>query len=468
VSAVNGHVHLPDEAAEPAKPFRKEGLGYVFEPTDETGVTRGIRLRADYVKRRGDDFVVELVVESMLPGTNGLIHQAKHNLGSMTSNRDLAKYLSETVTVIPNMAWRTLLLEFGASVLAAERKGQPFLKVGKLPGGTVKQRYLIAPLLALNKFNMLYGPGGAGKGNIAVWTAVAVQAGLGEACGMRVQQANVLYLDWEDDELTLNGRVQAMARGLDIDPPEIHYRACRSDLRSQTEQIARYVATERIGFVIVDSFEMACGVTAEGETYQHRALALLDALRTCGEFTTLLIDHVSEEGRQQTKGIVKPYGSVFKLNEVRWAWMLQKEQAAGSRQLHAGLYHAKYNNAAPLAPIGLQIDFSDEDAVRITREDLRDSEELSKRMSVLDQVMEVLKRGPRPEKELVTLTKAQANTVSQSLSRGKRAGLVAQLPTGEWVRVDARQPEPVTELDGFETVVMTGSDGHEYHDAVPF
>jgi len=461
----NGHV-LP--VVEEPKPFRREGLGYVFEPTDEAGASRGVRLRADYLKRRGDDFVVELVVESLLPGTGGLLHQGKHNLGSMTSNRDLAKYLSESITVLPAMSWRTLLLEFCASVLAAERKGQPFLKVGRLAGKATKQRYLIEPLLAEGKFNMLYGPGGAGKGNIAVWSAVVVQAGAGEACGMRVQQCNVLYLDWEDDELTLNGRVQAIARGLDIEPPEIHYRACRSDLRSQTEQIARYVATEHIGYVIVDSFEMACGVTAEGETYQHRALALLDALRTCGEFTTLLIDHVSEEGRQQTKGIVKPYGSVFKLNEVRWAWMLQKEQAAGSRQLHAGLYHAKYNNAAPLAPIGLQIDFSEEDAVCLTREDLRESEELAGRMSTLDQIIEILKRGGRPQKELETLTKAKENTVSQALSRGKRANLVTQLPSGIWVICDPHAREPVTELDGFETIVMTGSDGLEYRDEVPF
>lgn len=440
----------------------------MFEPVDEAGVSRGVRLRADYLKRRGDDFVVELVVESLLPGTGGLLHQGKHNLGSMTSNRDLAKYLSESITVLPAMSWRTLLLEFCASVLAAERKGQPFLKVGRLDGKAAKQRYLIEPLLAEGKFNMLYGPGGAGKGNIAVWSAVVVQAGVGEACSMRVQQRNVLYLDWEDDELTLNGRIQAVARGLDIEPPEIHYRACRSDLRSQTEQIARYVATEHIGYVIVDSFEMACGVSAEGETYQHRALALLDALRTCGEFTTLLIDHVSEEGRQQTKGIVKPFGSVFKLNEVRWAWMLQKEQAAGSRQLHAGLYHAKYNNAAPLAPIGLQIDFSDEDAVCITREDLRDSPGLAERMPLMDRVMEILKRGPRLAKDLEAITGAKPNTLSQALNRGAKDHMVVKLPSEMWALVDHRQSEPVTELDGFENIVMTGSDGREYQDAVPF
>lgn len=470
----NGHVVPSLEPTEPPKPFKKEGLGYVFEPVDEQGHGRGVRLRADYLKRRGEEVSVELTVESTLPGVASLLHQAKFNLSSMTSARELAKHLAEIAGVVP---WRPVLLEFSASILAAERRGQPFLKVGRL-SGKAKQTYLIEPLLVERKFNVLYGPGGVGKGNVAVWTAVVVQAGLGEVCGMRVQPANVLYLDWEDDELTLNGRVQAIAAGLGIEPPEIHYRACRGDLRGQVEQIARYVVAQEIGYVIVDSVEMACGA-GDGETYQNRALALFEALRSCGDFTTLLIDHVSEEGRQNDKpGIVKPYGSIFKVNEVRWGWEMRKDQPSGSYQLHAGLYHAKANNGPPMPPVGLLIDFTDDECVSVSREDVRDNESLSQRVGIQDRMARVLERENRALSisELVGLLGegAKEDSVRKAANR-YRAKLFAALPDGRWGLVGKPTGRGVEPVPGqlprnveLQQLMRIDADGREVADAVPF
>lgn len=473
----NGHVTPTTGPTVELKPFRKEGMGYAFEPVDEAGVPRGVRMRADYLKRRGEDVTVELSVESFLPGSAGLLLQSKHNLSSMVSARDLAKYLGEQVGTVN---WRSLLLEFSASILADQRKGQPFLKVGRLAGKPI-QEYLIEPLIVRRKFNLLYGPGDAGKGTLAVWSAVVVQAGLGEACGMRVQPDNqVLYLDWEDDELTMNGRVQAIAQGLGIDPPEIHYRKCRGDLRSQVEQIARYVAEHHITYVIVDSVEMACGAGSgdSAETYQNRALGLFDALQSCGDFTTLLIDHVSEEGRQHDKpGVVKPYGSVFKLYEVRWAWQMVKDQAAGSRILHAGLYHAKHNNTMLLPPLGFAIEFRVDGGVVIEPEDVRESEELSRRMKIHDQLVEVLKRGPRSVADLCQITGAKDDSVRKTLGRSKDKVFI-QLPSGDWgllghQRGQASTVGGATQANDSESASLvpiwrTDSEGRQVEDAIPF
>ncbi len=419
--------HLQDMSADilglsesEVKPFRRQGLGYTFDPPGFA-----VRLRVERVHRHSDEATAMLLIENL---HGELIHHARHNLTSVTAQRDLAKWLTDAA---PLVNWRKVLVDFSASIMTAEAKGEPFMRLGHLPRKP-RQTYLVNPLLVEHKPNILYAPGGSGKGQVACWLVAGVQAGVPTVCGMAFKQANVLYLDWEDDEDTIQERVLAMAAGLGIPAPEFFYRHCTADLRSQVESVSRFIDEHDIGFVIIDSFEQAAGSSDSNETYQQRAISVLNAVRHLGRVTTLIIDHVSaEEQRSDRQGVAKPYGSQFKLNGVRWGWELRKDQGAGSALMQIGLFHAKHNNTLEFPPIGLLIDFTDEDCIPVMTCDVASSEALGKRIPLNDRIAGVLRNGNRLPQALADILDAPVDSIRKALQRARGSKFV-ELPDGSW------------------------------------
>ena len=113
---------LLDVAPDSAKPFRRDGMGYLYEPVNGDGRALGIRLKADYLMRRAGDVTAELVVEATLPGVMPHLHQGRLNLDGTNSKRDLAKVLGEQTDIVN---WRLVLEEFCVGILRAERQGDP-------------------------------------------------------------------------------------------------------------------------------------------------------------------------------------------------------------------------------------------------------------------------------------------------------------------------------------------------------
>lgn len=416
--------HIPDT---PLPAFRREGLGYLYEPVIGDGLG-GLRLRIDYLKRGIENHSGEITIESTLPGMSGLLHQARYNLVSSTAQGNLVKAIKGIVQDSPDEAlpWSRWVREFFAYTLKAEREGEPFQRTGPDVPRRVRLAPLVQRLVPQGQNTLLYGPGGVGKGWIAVGLAASVALGLPFA-GFETQQANVLYCDWEDGFDVFLDRVGAISAGLSVKPPEnIHYRECYGSLREQTHQLARHVAEEHIGLLVVDSVEMAAATSGEQATYEDRARGLFEALRAMRAGLTrplavLLIDHVSEAGRQQSKGASKPYGSVFKTNWSRLAWEVRKQQDAEDLTSHLGLYQWKSNHTATMSALGLCIEWDDPfepDSVTISSDEVGDYEELASRLGARDQIKAVLVRsGALPPKEIAELSGLPVNRVRVTLHR---------------------------------------------------
>jgi len=408
--------------------FRKEGLGYCYEPRGS-----GIRLRVDYLRERSDEFTGEITVESTLPGVPTHLHQARVNLSSTTARDRLAKHLG-TLTPKEKLQWGRLVEQLCVAVLRRERQGEPLQRVGRLIG-TLRTADRIERLLPHGKPTLWYGPAGAGKGWMATFAAVCVQTGTPLAA-LRVRQGNVLYLDWEDSAETLNERVQVVTAGLDLDAaPEIAYRKCRRTLHRDLHAIMRDVADVAADLVIIDSVGLAAGAAGD-RGYEDVALTLFDCVRYLEPATVLLIDHVTGEASRENKVIGKAFGSYYKMAEARCAWEVRAEREEGADTSSVGFYHTKFNHSMRYPAMGFRLEFGPSDPgdpplyVRLRREDLR-----------AGRIAGIVRRAPAYTKDIAELLDEGEPSIRTVLNRyvGRR---FIKLQDGRWAPLDtAHDPD---------------------------
>lgn len=435
-------------------PFRREGLGYSYEPAGT-----GIRFRVSHIQRESGGLRARVAVESLLPGLPPHIYSARHLLEGTNSLRDLKRALSEitgdTHPLTP--LWERLIRALTKAVVDAEEAGEPFEKVGQRVAQP-RVLDLVQHLLPAGKPTIIYGPGGVGKGIIAVALGVAVT--LGEpVAGLAVQQGEVLYLDWEDDADTLDRRIKSVCAGRAIDPVEFHYRVCRGRLDEQLSEITSYVDSHGITLAVVDSVSLAGGTAGDRGTYEDVALRLMAAVRQM-RCTVLLIDHVNDVGRRAEGLAGKAYGSVFKGYVSRNTWEVKKDQETGALLSHVGLYQTKTNHTALLAPIGLCLDFRTEGTVRIVREDVRESPELAAPLTTSYRIDRELARGTRTVAELEdALQGIKKDTIHKTLKRGLEGGRYRKA-------LEALPGSP--HGDHWALVTHEYDDVPEAQDAVPF
>lgn len=412
-----------ESLALPKKPFRREGLGYVFDPDGAA-----VRLRADYIHQSRDDMKAEIVVESTLPGVAQHVLRTTMNLLVDARLLELSKQLE---IAIPNQVkWLPIVRSFAEAVIRSERAGEPFMMVGQRPM-RLRPPERVERILVEGKDTLLYGPGGAGKGYLAAGMAVCVQAGI-DFAGLSAQQGNVLYLDWEDDPDELDERIKEVSRGFGIEPPNIHYRWMRDPLPYNVQPIARYIDEHAIRLVIVDSFELACGASGDRGTYEESAKRLFQALKQFGLVSRLLIDHVSEAARTNKTSVNKAYGAIFKANWARRAFEVKVDSAPGERINHIGLYTFKTNRGEIGAPIGIAVDFKVPGAVSFYREDIRDNPTLSEALPLVEKIAHVIKEdGPSTVKAIHDCIGGDQTTVRVTLNRWKNKRFT-RLDDGRW------------------------------------
>ena len=324
-------------------------------------------MNADHLKRSSDGYTAELLIETVANGVpGGVLALERHNLVASASHARLANELVK----LYEADWRSMILEFCISILAAERQGLVFERFSEMPEGG-PQTYLIDPILAEGEVNLIYAPGDSGKSTLLKLLALAVHGQFPSLCEMHVQGGPASYLDWEANRKTFQGDIAGLAMGFGIPGPDIHYARVQRPLAEHAEQVARHVTKEGLRLLIIDSFEMASGSGSERESYQDRALRMLEAVRLFGDtVTTVLIDHVSKDTQKSSRpGTATPFGSAFKMNEVRWAWELRSAMEPETGALKMALYNTKHNHARQHAPIGLRIEFRPDGATLVMRDD---------------------------------------------------------------------------------------------------
>ena len=154
----------------------------------------------------------------------------------------------------------------------------------------------------------------------------------------------------------------------------VWYKAMSQGLSGDLETVRKIVLNRNISFLVLDSLGSASAGEPESAEVVLRMFASLRSLKV----TSLCIDHTNKEGTL--------FGSVYKFNAARQIFEIKKDQKPGEDKLVFGLFHKKANNSKLIKDIGFQLDFSQEGQVKVSRQDVRDTD-LSHHQSVPDRIL---------------------------------------------------------------------------------
>ena len=365
-----------------------------------------IRMILTRIAERSDSVSAELKITRQ----QGHLYSARVNLLSPQAKRMLAEEMKGRLNGVD---WRVIIEQAFVKTLDCYRKGQPVIMVGNLPKRETP-RYRLKPFVLENELNAIYACGGAGKSLLSHLIAVTVQCGV-SVCGLTPVKGNALILDWETSPQTVDERIKAIKKGMGIGAPELpYYRRCYHVLASDIYEIQEEVVAKDIRLVIVDSANMASGVTSD---FHGPAQAMLAALRAL-ERSVLLIDHKPKQGESM-------FGTVIKFNSCRSAWGMEGIQEEESHTLEVILTHTKYNDIPRMRPVGLTVDFTgDDDTIEeivFKRQDPMNNPEFAKKRPLKDRILHLLLReGLMDVSEIASqLEETTASSVRGTLNRHK-------------------------------------------------
>ena len=207
--------------------------------------------------------------------------------------------------------------------------------------------YRLWPYLQERQPTVLYGPSDTGKSFFGVLAGYLIATGR-EHLGMKPQQGNVCYLDYETDEATTKNRLNMVAAGFGEDIPHFfHYMHMRRPLEDEFDRVSTSLMKHSIDFVVIDSAGRAV-LEPESSGPVNQYFNALSGL----ECTTLTVAHVSKTGKES-----EPFGSIFWYNGARALYRAFGKQTGSV--LSMALRSHKANNGPRLSERAYDFTFGD-------------------------------------------------------------------------------------------------------------
>ncbi len=349
-----------------------------------------------------------------------------HGLINLLKHRDRKEVINACIKKQCDVNWEdfpfdSAFEEACLDALSQYRQGEPVVEVGNKPISS-KSKHLLYPFLVENQANLIYGPGGTCKSFLSGFICLLLESGESR-CKLNPNQiTRTLYLDFETSREEINDRVQMLKSGLNLPKDTIPlYRFCHQPLAADIAEIQRLVSKDNVGFVIVDSYGMACGGDAWSQQVARDYFMSLRSLRV----PTLTIDHVAKEN---AKG---PFGSVYKYNEARNIFEIKATQELGEDATEIGLFHRKANNGRLLKPLGYRFSFIDDEAVIVESIDVKENGVLASELPLKDKIVALLRSGPMKAPDIATELDVKESSVRGTLNRYKDK-IFAKLMDNVW------------------------------------
>ena len=363
----------------------------------------------------------EVWVQSARPLSSGHMGQGRLILTSPANRKTFAKSLADRD---PEVDWDKVIEQLSVAVLEEYRVGVPAVQISGNVLKTVdtNQRWLVEPLIQYGHPTLLYGKGSSGKSWMAQYLSVLIHEGL-SLSGLTVDEATVLYLDWETDQNEITSRIAMIRQGLGLPldtASGIWYKSMTQGLSADIATVMTLVQEHNIHFVVLDSLGSACMGEPESAEVVLRMFMALGSLGV----TSLCIDHTNKEGSL--------FGSVYKFNNSRQIFEAKKAQGEGDTELEFALFHKKANNSKLIKPMGWVLKFDGEaHATTLVRRDVKDTR-LESEMTVVDRIKNLLTINPsgmRPNEIAIELDKTSSH-ISKELSTHNQ--LFEKMDSGLW------------------------------------
>jgi len=356
---------------------------------------------------------------------------APHLLGPVRTSitRTWRNVITELERVSDRADWRQRLTQATILVLERHRRGAPVVALGSMdsPSPPVEQ---IPGLTWFGVPILIYGEGGIGKSSLCLALASAIHTGRSIG-GMAARQSNVLYLDWEASDTLAYWRTKQILDGQGIDGGEwpdperpdsgrtgmVFYRYMSGSLVDSAVFLKGEIARLNVGTVCIDSAGPATGGEPESA---EATLRMFEALRGMGDpdrpLTSLILAHVSHEGRRAGRGQKSPFGSVFWLNLPRSCYELEASRSGNTAEF--AVHHRKSNLGPLLAPRGIRMTWTHEGGVEVEGFDIKSNAELVEGLPLAERVGMVLRtEGGMSTADISERLHTPPRTVSTTLSR---------------------------------------------------
>lgn len=416
--------------------FDRSGLGYTA-----TFFAQRVVLTIDHLRRSSGELRAEVLVEADIPSIPNHLYWGSLILSSGSNREKLAKTL-ENRTKGMGIDWDGIIEVVCRKVALAERQGEPFDTAGDMKVEVQTSDWAVTDFAPRLEAMTVWGDGGVGKSMLTLAMAIGIKSGVEIVPGFSpVIQGNVLYLDWEASKQRLDSRIKRICAGAGIKPVILGYRRCTVPLIDQVEEVLRYVQSEGVVAIVIDSMEMAMNGTGGNDSNPNdKVIQLHSALRLLGT-TNMIVDHINAAGREREKGAGKPMGGVFKTNLARMAFELRKgSEPIKPGMMNVGLFNLKRNDDGQLLkPVGLRVTFGD-DWTKYEREGITDGV-LMAGMTIRERMVALLKQQqPLPNKAIADGIGATQTAVNVELSR-YNGSLFTKWPTGGWGLCAQEAPE---------------------------
>lgn len=381
------------------------GALYRLEWTEEK-----ITIELDRVTEHSDETRGQLTALA----TGLVIAQFGYNLTSLPARDKASKYLRER----HEADWGLALEMASYHILKYLREGDPRVDLS-MNDTVVPVTFLLRPLLLKDMPTMVFADGGTGKSYLALLVSMLVGfPWVDNPFRFKVpdQPTTTLYLDWETDENTTKYRLQRICRGMDQPKPPLEYRHCSRSFILDLAAIQRHVMESKAGLVIVDSLGMACGGDLKEQISATTFFQCLRELRV----SSLLLTHVSKDEMRKTK---TAFGSVYFQNHARSVWemsgVLSRDGDDGAT-INVGLFQRKHNEMAVARPLALGIEFNNILETTVFHPaNLGDLPDLRDKLTLKDQLRELLKSGQLSVTQLADETGKKEDAIRMTLNRYK-------------------------------------------------
>lgn len=222
--------------------------------------------------------------------------------------------------------------------------------IGKVvPRDRSRPVWLVPPVVADGSITLIFGKADVGKSwlSAAIALGVAQEGNIGVVPGMQfVRHGPVLYIDAEDHRETIEERIMAIYRGVELDPSapsNIEYWRLEGIIAEAADRIRKFVRQKGVRLVILDSFNAA----VRGSSISVKAAKeVIDFLRSLGT-AVVVIGHVT---KSDTEKETMPYGTRIIFDRARVVWRLNLDEAADGSTVHV-LTNTKSNWSAKAEPI---------------------------------------------------------------------------------------------------------------------
>lgn len=223
------------------------------------------------------------------------------------------------------------------------------------------REWFVEELFPLRFPSIIYGEGGIGKSFVSLILAILSCMGNQLFLGYKLplESINVLYIDFELDELEQARRAIQISKGLGLaDVPEnLHYYSPEAPLLKLIPKLRARIKLYNIGLIIVDSFG-ASGVDGE---FVEEVVNTLTKFKMLG-VTTIILDHQSKMQTGDSYKNKTPYGSVYKQNLARSVFHLQRVENKDN-EIALKLVHKKSNFGRLVNDVGFKIQFNSDSIV---------------------------------------------------------------------------------------------------------